>query len=296
MIEREYYIKDLFRPKQILNQFSDLYFESFKGFVELYNNGYIRLESIRLHIPIKTVLEFKFFQKLLRNTNIDKGVTIDIQIDSDLIEEVISLGFEGNFMITTDDEFNKSIYYCYTNYDINKWLQNNVLYIEKTITLENYADAFNELISIYNKRGWRFFKLRFKWHTFEEMKFKELHKFRFFLSQFRNWLFSTRDNKNSNISTINIYDEELPIFISNDFKLYVNEDAFEENNILLDLYKYKDCNGEEIPYEKLNKFRSYMDVPLKCKFVNFNCNKKVMGDYSEAPYIQQTVGDIINAF
>ncbi len=294
--KRKYYIKDLFNPTQILEKFDLIKFESLKAFSNAYQNGLLKLNN-NIHIIIKSKEEYETMVKLMEESTICEKADLSLHIPSELlIELTLSCKKHGIF---TDIDFTGEP----TIFPL-EWVKHNPLWIEVWITYDNYVNMIQKIIQRFNQQSIRFFDIHFDYESFEQMTFEELHKFEFHLNQLINWIISSGNKEKYGVHSIVTktkgYIKE--IFVSDDLKLYLNQQAYEDEDMLLDLWKWGVKligNGHFIGITDLNRFRKYLDMriefirPLdkRTKFLDFYQNKKIMGEINELSWIMIIIGE-----
>lgn len=303
MIQRENFIKDLFNPKGILNRFKEIEFEDFKTFIESVNKEVLILnKDIRCIIPIKSIEEFDFFKELITDTYLTDKIQIILKIKQDLLSDVFSRCAElknKRFDIITDDiDFSRDDVLS-KGYIV--WTENNPLWVEIDINYSNIEEAVEKITNIYVKKRFRFFKLNFDFESFQDMKFSELPRLMFWLFQIKCWVTQSVSTCDEQITPlpdqepIILYHKKLKdIFISKEFGMFINKQAFDEGEMLFDLAKNYKLNGETIPFKELNKLRQYIDIKIPEKlphtYINFYHNIKIRGSINETPAITNIIG------
>jgi hypothetical protein len=307
------YIKDLYDSKRVINSFAEVEFESLYAFVNAYKKDLFKLtKKLKLTIPINTIEDFNIVVEVgLKSKLFELGFLNLYITDADLLEEIIRnklwLIKTKQFRITTNPIIKSNGRHEWINInEFKAWSSKNPLVIKAKITYENYRTIVDDLISIYNIKGLRFFEIYFDYHSFEEMKLEELHEFEFRISQLRIWQSATKDffDKERTVDKIVLNStSHKKIFISNDLKLYLTKEAFEDGIMLFDLGNNLDKNGETLSVRELSELRQYIDLVPQAmantrnwSFIDFYQNVKVMGNINECPYLNNIVGDAFGSF
>lgn len=308
MIERQNFITDLFKPINILNNFNDIEFESFKSFLVCIAEDFLLTrKTVRVSFPIRDVEEFKKFIILSTERYFCESISVNLLIKKELLKDIFELIPEEmkykRFSITTDNLEN-------TDFKLNEikgflqWTKYNRLIIKLNVDYNNYKDIQSIIVRNFRLQGSRFFDLSFNYESFEEMKFEEFHLLEFWLNQIIVWMWSSQDIQKvpQPIIINNTFIDRKHLFVSNDIKLYLTRQAYEEGEILFDLLKNKKSNGSTIPMKELNKFLQYeklnKDVIIphlnNHSYVDYYQNLKIMGMINELPIITRLIGEILD--
>ena len=310
MIQRENFISGLFSSKSILNEFNEVEFESFTLFLEAFEKQIFMLKKNQiLLIPIKEIKEFDIFVDIVTTSYLTDKCNIVINVEPDLLIDVLERCKDlkhkkFGIMTSSDIKYGRDDFKDIDGYNI--WTENNPLYIKININYNNIEEMVSRFAHIYIKQGWRYFKLMFDYESFDEATLEDVHKIEFWLFEIINWTAASHTERASairdNQQPIKLYHKGFKtMFLSNDYKLYLNRQAFEEGEMLFDLGKHIEHNGEQVPYTELNKLRSYIDLKpefydfkkINHGYIDFYQNLKIMGSINEVPIITKIVGDIL---
>lgn len=303
-MKRKHFIKDLYNSNKVLENFKTIEFESFQAFYNVFeNNIYTIIESQYIRIPIKKE-DIENISKLLTESYLCDKTNVELLFNwEDYISFVKQLNeklAKKTFTIILENCKENLEYLYKQNKTIFKiWTQHSPIWLKRKITYQNYKTELNDIISLYNKKKLRFFELDFDYASFDEMTFKEKRELEWRFSQFYTWIFSTTNDKKYDVNPIVVNRKGFnkTLFVTNDLKLYVNRMAFEKGEMLFDLKKHFNDDGESIDFHDLADLRSYMDIRVdymipKLKhynFVDFYQNKKMLGEYIEIPLITQLI-------
>ncbi len=303
MIHRQDFITDLFRAKGFLNKFTDIEFEDFKTFIRCKVEQYFALDrKLLVHIPINSVLEFEQFADAITRSYMTDKVSINLLIKSELLDDVFPLceGLRGQFEITTDLEVKDARLFNKIK-GFKQWTMNNPLWVDLKINYDNYKLVPRQIAHTFTTKYLRHFKLSFDYESLEKLTFNELHEFENWMYMITNWVISTGNKReHRHPIEIDMRRNKKPVYITSDLKMYAGKQAFEDNELLFDLEKRKNDNGESIPNKELNRLRQYIDLKpeiftipiLRNYFLDLYQNKKVMGTYNQVPHLVRIVGEI----
>ncbi len=152
--ERKYFVKDLFDPKKVLDNFAMVYFESFSCFEKcIMNDLYIIKKGKMISFPVKN----------------EDGLQIAIPLfeKTDILEKCIS-------WIKIEDR------HFYFNPKDNSLMK--MIYLNK----DNYAET---IASIINDREQKYmYFIRFDYTSFLELKVGELNELQFWIERLNCWI------------------------------------------------------------------------------------------------------------
>jgi len=308
MIERSVFIKDLFNSKNILNNFNDIEFESFKAFLICIGHDFLLTRKyVRASFPIQSIEEFEKFVKLSTESYFCESINVNLLIKPELLEEVFEKSIllkNKRFSVTTTDLQDANIRLTKIKGFV-EWSKVNMLFIKFRIDKDNYKDIPSYIVRNYRMQGIRFYDLSFDYESIEKLTFEEFHLFEFWLNQIMAWIVTSTDKRNDTQPLIinNQFKNRKHLFVSNDIKLYLTRQAYEENEVLFDLWENKKENGCLLPMLELNKFLGYVHLhnQILCPKMNnssyVDCyqNKKIMGFINEVPHTTILIGDILGA-
>ncbi|MEE9439000.1 MAG: hypothetical protein V3V14_08380, partial [Saprospiraceae bacterium] len=289
----------LFNSRSILNEFNEVEFESFTLFLKSLELRILELKKDHiLLVPITDIKEFDAFVKLITTTYLTHKANIVLEIEQDLFKDVFERckdlkNKRFGIMTSSDCSYGRGEFMNIEGYKL--WTEINRLYIKIKINYDNIEEMVSRIITAYVKQGWRFFKLMFDYESFNKMPLEEFHKLRFWLYEIVTWCMSSQpQERNPKIretqQPIVLYRRGFKtIFISDNYKLYLNKQAFDEGEELFDLGKHIDHNGEQVPHKELNKLRSYIDLKddmygfknVNHRYLDFYQNLKIMGHINE---------------
>lgn len=298
-MKRKYFIKDLYRPTQVLLPFTEVEFESLQCFADFTTKGlYQPKQDQRLILPVAKK-EILHVNKLLAKSYLCDKTNVILRMSEETFLEFLQVMTEdvskkhfsvllGNISFTLHELFKKGDYGRF-------WIQKNPIWIEKTISYENYKRILNEIISIYNQTRMRFFRLRFDYQSFDAMTLRETRELQFRCNQFVQWFRGTREEKYK-VEKLEV--DKFPkksVFVDNDYNLYVHRRAFEANDPFFHLGEHMNQNGEEIDFHDLADLRAYSDIKVEYHIpqirqfwlIDYWQNKKILGEYVEIPMITQ---------
>ena len=296
--ERKYFIKDLFRPKQVLDCFELVEFESFRAYYNAVKEGFYHHKAVITSVRINDEKEVQHLKKIIETTNVfwDRN-NIEIKIKSNLLMKTIEIikDVEEKIILTVlhDDEF--LLLSEFKKY--KGWIGRNPLYIEYDVNNDNYVDVFIHLTREYATGLIRFFKLNWDYESFQKVSIQDLTSLEFWINHVNVWI---QESYDGNLAHLEIFDiKGKPIFVSERLGLYYNKKHFDSYHAspLIFLTDHKDKNGEDISYISLNWLRSYMDLvddvlylDVKPKnfihsFINYYDNIRIKGSINEIPLI-----------
>lgn len=306
-MKRKYFIKDLFNPRNILDKFNELEFESFNVFVRLTQSGiYTPTENQEIIIPIQKE-EIEPMNTLLTESYLCDKTNVSLYMKWETLEEFIKQLDEKlakKLFTIIVDEYKDTLMSLYElNDNFRIWTHDNPIWAKVFINYENYKRQLNDIISLYNKKKFRFFKLIFDYASFDQINLKEIRGLEWRIGQFMQWYTSTRQDKKYDVDPLIVNRKaEKTLFVGNDLKLYVNKEAFKDKAVLFDLAEHLEDDGESIDFHDLADLRVYMDLQFKFLipqmrnyyFVDFYQNRKILGEYIEIPLICQLITRWLN--
>lgn len=290
--ERKHFIKDLYNPKEVINYFNIIEFESFDVFKSLAEEGLFHIERNKdIIIPIWSLSEYKALIDLFKKTGANEYSNFVLYIpDINILEDVLKNLIDLKFQIMTDFDTPCMLFKYWNNNDnSSKWISNNRFYKRVKIDYNNYEKVLNRMINVYNIEQIRFFWLEINYRSFNEMKMGEIQDLIFSINHVVEYTIGKEP--------LVLYRcNEIPkrIYVSRDYRLYLNNER--DFEWYFDLKKYKDADGCSVDLKDLNKLRSYADLKLNAlsipfnrffnlAFIDFYYNLKMEGVFNQVPII-----------
>lgn len=293
--ERKYFIKDLFNAKEVFRNFDLVKFESLKAFITLLDWEFFKLEEQdEILIYIHSASDYKNLMRILIETNASKLVKFYLEIeDEELWNEISEVLEPERYDIIIPIEFESNVGKIWSTDGGKEWLRANRLIMKKTLRGNEFRDDCYEIIYKYCNDFVRFFLINIDYYSFDDVKIKDL-------PLIRHWCYKLKEYQ---IVDNRTYEQPLVIltknnffkscFVSNEYVVFLNEN---KNKVwFIDLIEYMDKNGEEIPFEKLNRWRTYLDLHPNAMYqdfrifnwylVDFEQNLIKMGHINEIPEI-----------
>ncbi len=274
--KRKHLISNLFIYRDLLNKFDIIEFDNIDSFLESLDKNYFSFskESKRLILNINTQYELDLFKTFLLNIeDVDKENIIFIRPKFDIDITHIKEIKNKKFFILVDYNEEKTSYYK----KLNDEFDNIIIYTE--ININNYNIVMNNIPNLLIQYSLSNYLFNINYFSFEELKLKDLHKLEFFINNLSYW----SDKLNYNKGDILLKE----CYVTSDFKIYPNYEAFVDNFYIFDLKKYMGIGPEKIPYKDLNTLLSYIDIPQKqffdikgnLRLINLYQNYKIFGNY-----------------
>lgn len=266
--QRQLFIADLFRPKQIINAFDYVEFNSIDAFkkavkMDLYN---IKKGST-LQINLRKYDDFRFMlylYKIKKNLFTEMNVNL-LSTNRELTEEILSKKIPADipFTLLVLDSYNTGDYWK-TNSD---WIRKNKICLIYRITADTIATDICQILEYYNTNNIRFFVLDIDYLSFMNHNLSELPKFEFWFSHLRTWVI-TNDNKRGNTQPIVLESMRFHrrIFVDDDLTLYL--DAYKDDKWSFPLLEHLEDTGETMNTQVLNRLHKYLDLTPQAIYTN----------------------------
>ena len=269
--KRELYIKNLFIPKEIINAFDWVEFNSIEAFKKAVKGDFYNIrDGSCLQINIHDFKDFIFLAHLWRlkpDMFLKQRVHI-LASDTNIIDEILTkpIPKDMKFDLMLTHPINISDYW-----DKNRdWLSKNRTVLIQNIHAETIATDICELLEIFNNNNLRFFLLDIDYESFNKLNLDELEKVKFWFFHLKTWIRDDTLAKGNklDISSKNFY---KPIFIDDDLTLYL--DAHKESSLwFFALGEYLEDTGETISNSALNCLHKYMDLLPNVFYTDFKIN------------------------
>lgn len=295
--ERVNYIKNIYSSEYYLNRYNWIIFESLKGFIRSYEEKYLGINNGKLiEIRVNSIEEYKAITELFTKTKLNDVNEMFLTIyDPDVLDEVMRSLVPGRYVIMTkfENEINLG-YYWNISSDCENWISSNRFIKELTINKDNYNYIINDLLNCFNTTFVKFYAIHFDYESFEELKFKELHKLKFWLFELKKWMGQSDKQR---IEVVHCNKLMKFIYVTDDMILYLNDKK--DPIWSWDLKKYKGKTGEDIDYKELNWLGTYEDLIEKAMYntyfmvnwyyVDYLQNLKVMESINQVPDISNYI-------
>jgi hypothetical protein len=294
--KREYFVKNLFNPHMILDQFDLVHFENFNTFKKcLMNDLYHINKDKSIRVTIGSLAEYKALMEVFDKTSICQQTHASIKIEEQVVYENIMNNIIPNsysIIITEDMEADIIKYWPVAK----EWISKNQLVKIIKINAKNYDKKINKIINLYNQKHVRFFDLDIDYQSFDYMEIIELDKLKWWLHHLRNWITYDKIKNKIVILASNFY---KPIFVSEDLILYLND---KKRHWIWQWFLgyHLEKNGEDIQYKELNKLRIYIDLHEEAtsseygvfnwKMIDFEQCLKMTGSINEIPLMMVLIG------
>ena len=285
--ERKYYIKDLFRPKEIINAFNYIEFASFNIFLNLLEKDLFSIKENKiLHLNLKTIEELDYFLKILKETNISEKNKILIEIeDQSVLDHLGSIiPNDKKFMLLT--LFDNKMPYELSQ---TKWCKENPFFKRVKINAENFREQINKMISQFTNELIRAYYLEFDYKSFQTHTLKDLNLLEFWLHHLHSWMTARKPNNAISLFHLGFHTK---IYVDDDFTLYINRN---KKMWKFPLNDYLDKDGETLHHKQLNYLRQYIDVIpdviysilpiINWALVDFSQNLEIGNQINEIPLI-----------
>ena len=295
--ERKFFVKDLFQPKDFLNQFNEIEFESFQAFLNAIGNEFLSIGSYNNYVIINNIdseKELKDFNSLISDCNIDQEICIHLNRDF-ILKNMHLIKDMGYFSMRTnifdDDEFLNNLK---SSKDALDRFSNTKFELVTPINYENYKHIFSLVLEIYNKGLTRFFDFKFDYMSIDQMTLSETREFEFRYKDINHWKSGNKQEESWDFLTIaDSKDIYKPIYVSNDLKTSLSKQSFENGDFVFDLGSNINSDGESIEKTELNKIRQYIDLKIinsyfpimNSKLINYYHNYLLEGSIDEIPLI-----------
>jgi len=307
--KRQYYIKDLFHGDQVLNNFSEIEFESIEGYLIALEKKFLQNSNKAIIISIKTPAEFQIIKQIFEKTELCSMIQFRLKMTYLLLDELLDNSFFQGLekkkfaIILTEFPGLVKIDIFKKNESALQWCQENPIWLEFNISYSNYEIQLNSIPRYYIKGGIRFIKLNFDYESFLEAKIDEFKKIEFWINHLNNWIIESRNKDSLSLNLFSVPPSTRSIFVDNNLKLFFNSNHFakEKENALFDLLAMQSYNGESIPFKELNRLRQYLDLSpeimicdfdksiIKWSLVDYYQNRKIMGNVNEIPLISMII-------
>lgn len=284
--ERKYYIKDLFRPKQILNAFDHIEFDDLNTFLLVLQESLFQInKSNIIQIPVNNLNEYEQIVKIMNETLICEKAKLIIEVEKqDLFSKVLVKLPDRKFAIFTN--FNNIVP---NEARGTKWWRENPIYRKVLISANDYREKISAIINSFSNTPIRFFYLEFNYESFQHLKLSDLNMLEFWIHHMNTWMTAMKEN-----DRIRFFFKDFgrKIFVGSDLTLYMNRNKTTWSFPLKD---YLDCDGEIVPHKALNNLRQYMDLcpeaiyslhPIRnWALIDYEQNIKIMTHLNEIPII-----------
>lgn len=287
---RQYFIKDLFNNKEVMNNFRIIECSSINSFSKLITD-YLSYTGQSIIVNVDSANEFVMLKQIILG---HVGILNKIKLifhcsDLNLLfDNGLSELMHSNISVRITTPVN--LYSFVSDKKKAEWIQKHVIYFYFRFNKENMAEI--------NQIGFNFMTnmLRFLWLDFDiislnDLKLDEVQNLEFWINFISNWKKATSEKglKGIQVKTVNKFmlkcyvDDELNV----KYDKYCNESVFS----LLD-----ERNGEGMGHKELSKIREWIDLTPEIINTPFNvkmnwlffdpwANKKIAFSINEIPVI-----------
>jgi hypothetical protein len=266
-------------------------FESYDTFSHCIGNDlFLIKEDAYILIPIKKMSDYWNMLKVFNETNICERCIVYLVIrEQEILDKVFGSIVDKTFSIMFGDNLKLDIGKYWRTENGRSWISKNRIVKEVNIDADHYDEQINNMICTFNEENIRFFWMKFDYVSFDEFKFKELHKLRFWLNNLKNW--RTKNKWGGNPIEIIASQFRKSVFVSDNLVLYMSNKK-KEDVWFFNLGKHLKENGESIPMKKLNILRKYIDLTTSAIYSSFKIYNWLLVDFEQCKEIQGSLNEI----
>jgi len=290
--KRKYSIKNLFNAKEVIDKFDFVTFESVKGFVKALELDLFSVSKAKLiNINVDNIEDYQIIKRIIVESNLCELTRLWIEInDQEVCDEIMVDLIPKKYDIIVSSETEINIPKIWKVENSREWTKNNRLIKRFTLRADNFKETICDIIDTYNNKFTRFFLLGIDYRGFEELKIKDLKHIRHWC--YRLLSYTTKDGNKNNLSLVLVREIGFikSIFVSNDMKLYLDD---KKNPIwCLDLLKNIDKNGEDISFEELNWWGTYINLSHKAMAIDFKVWNWLLIDFAQNLELRGHINEI----
>lgn len=290
---RLHFVKDLYQPKEFLNNFDMVEFQNSRAFSKAVREDFYTPRG-EVHVHIHNTTEFEDMKKIILRSVLTKISKLHLILhDYEALQKFEGLE-EKRFALIVGSNFE---YESYRD-KLQSWYQDSPIYFRFIITFQNIDTIIEDLIKMYSNGKARLFEVKINYLSFNQATFDDIHRILFRWSRLWSWIAGSKDMKENRQLELRNYGFSKPIFVDSDLNLYYTE-GHHRDKLIPPLFQLRsDENGEDVPLRELNSIRQYLDITTKtmfptvgprARFIDFYQNVLIHRVPNEIPLIAQQI-------